>query len=132
MSITIWDIFKYIYKWKLAIALAVVISILGTYGYVNKKQTYNSTVILQLNDSCILNGNTPDGTKFDYNEIVSPNVLTDVIDDLSLKKTVDSLRTRISITPIIPNTEKEIKEAKEKDGEKYEYYPNTFSITYAG
>ena len=132
MSLTIWDLFKFIYKWKIAIAVAVLISIFATYGYVNSHQTYNSTAILQLNDSCILDGNTPDGTKYDYNEIVSPNVLTDVIDELSLKKTVDSLRTRITITPIVPSTEKEIKEAKEKDGEKYEYFPNTFSITYAG
>ncbi len=132
MNITIWDLFKFLYKWKLAIVTAVIVASVATYGYVNVKQTYNSTAIVQLNDACILNGNAPDGTKFDYNEIISPNVLTDVIDELSLKKTVDSLRTRITITPIIPNAEKEIKEAKEKDGEKYEYYPNTFSITYAG
>lgn len=132
MNISVWDIFKYLYKWKLAIVVTVIVSILATYGYVNMKQTYNSTAILQLNDACILDGNAPDGTKFDYNEIVSPNVLTDVIEELELKKTVDSLRTGITITPIIPETEKEIKEAKEKDGEKYEYYPNTFSVTYQG
>lgn len=132
MNISIWDIFKYLLKWKFVIAVTVVISAILAYVYVDGQQSYNSTVIIQLNDKSILNGNAPDGTVYDYYEIVSPNVLTDVIEELSLKKTVDSLRERVTVTPIIPESEKEIQKSKEKDGEKHEFYPNTFSVTYKG
>lgn len=132
MNISIWDIFKYLYKWKIVIAGVVLISFLLAVFYVNGKQTYNSQIVLKFNDSCISEGKLPDGSAFDAYGIVSPNVLTQVIEDLSLKKTVDSIRSRVTVTPIIPESEKEIQESKAKDGEKYEYYPNTFSITYMG
>lgn len=132
MNISIWDIFKYLYKWKIFIAFAAIIAVLCAYVYVNRGQTYNANAVIQLNDSCILRGEAPDGTKYDYNEIVSPVVMTNVIEDLGLNKTVDSLRTRITVSPIIPNSEKEIQESKEKLGEKHDYFPNTFSIGYLG
>lgn len=132
MNISIWDIFKYLFKWKIFIIAVVIVSILLSYFYVNTHQTYNATAVIQLDDECIKKGDAPDGTKFDYNEIVSPNVMTEVIKELNLSKTVDSLRTRITITPIIPETEKEIQESMEKEGEKYEYFPNTFQLGYSG
>lgn len=132
MNISIWDIFKYIFKWKFFIIGAVIVSILLSYVYVNSNQTYSAAAVIQLNNECIKSGNAPDGTRYDYNEIVSPNVMTDVIEELGLSKTVDSLRTRITITPIIPDTETEIKESMEKEGEKYEYFPNTFQLGYNG
>ena len=132
MNISVWDLFKYLYKWKYIIAIVVALSMGMGYLYVERGQTYSATAIIQLNDACITEGKAPDGSKYDCYEIVSPNVLTDVIRELSLKKTVDSLRTRITVAPIIPETEKEIQESKEKSGEKHEYFPNTFSVTYAG
>ena len=132
MNITIWDLFKYVYKWKAAIIGVVVVSLLTVYVYVNRMQTYNSTVILNLTDLCISNGEAPDGTTFDINEIVSPNVMTDVIEELKLDMTVDELRSGIVIEPIIPNSEAEIRTSKEELGEKYEYFPNTFLVSYTG
>ena len=112
MNISIWDIFKYLYKWKIVIAGVVLISFLLAVFYVNGKQTYNSQIVLKFNDSCISEGKLPDGSAFDAYGIVSPNVLTQVIGDLSLKKTVDSIRSRVTVTPIIPESEKEIQESK--------------------
>ncbi|MDD4690191.1 MAG: hypothetical protein PHE51_10660 [Eubacteriales bacterium] len=130
--ITIWDIFKYIFKWKSVIAIIVAVAVVFSYWRVNTNQIYNATVIIQLNNSSISKGNAPDGSKYDYYEIASPNVLTEVVRELGLKTGIDALRTKITVSPIIPQTEKEIQESKEKSGEKHEYYPNTFSITYAG
>lgn len=132
MNISVWDLFKYIFKWKFIICVVVIAAVLCGYVYVQRGQTYSATAIIRLNDSCILEGKAPDGKVYDSYEIVSPNVLTEVIEELALSKTVDSLRTRITVTPIIPETEKEIRESKEKTGEKHEYYPNTFSVTYVG
>lgn len=132
MNISVWDLFKYIFKWKFIICIVVIVAMLGGYIYVQRGQTYSATAIIRLNDKCILDGKAPDGKTYDSYEIVSPNVLTEVIEELSLAKTVDSLRTRITVSPIIPESEKEIKESKEKNGEKHEYFPNTFSVTYVG
>lgn len=132
MSITIWDLFKYIYKWKIVIALVVILSVLISYMYVTSAQTHNSTVIIEFLDESVKDGEAPDGSKFDINEIVSPNVLTEVIDELELSKTVDALRSSVSISPIVPDSETEIKLSKEELGEKYEYYPNTFSVSFSG
>ena len=132
MNISVWDLFKYIFKWKFIICIVVIAAMLCGYMYVQRGQTYSATAIIRLNDDCILEGKAPDGKTYDSYEIVSPNVLTEVISELSLSKTVDSLRTRITVTPIVPDTEKEIRESKEKTGEKHEYFPNTFSVTYMG
>ncbi len=132
MNITIWDLFKYVYKWKLAIISIVIAAVLFAYVNVNRSQTFNSTVILQLTDSCISDGEAPDGSAFDINEIVSPKVLTDVIESKDLGLTVDSLRSGVTIEAIIPTSEVEMQEAKVELGEKYEYFPNTFSVTYTG
>ncbi len=132
MSITIWDLFKFGYKWKTAIIGIVIAAVLMTYVGVNRKQTYNSTVILQLTDACISEGEAPNGSDFDINEIVSPKVLAEVIDSRDLNMSVDALRSSISITPIIPESEIELQEARADLGDRYEYFPNTYSVTYSG
>ena len=132
MNITIWHIFKYLYKWKFVIIAAVLLSYFAAFCYVNNHQTYNAQVIIEFNDDCISEGKAPDGKEFEPYEIVSPNVLTNVIKDLSLKKTVNSIRSRIKINSIIPDSEKELKESKIKQAQEYEYHPNVFSVTYKG
>lgn len=132
MKISIWDIFKYIFKWKFFIAFAVIVSFVLSIFYVNMQQSYNAQVIIRYNDSCVSRGKTANETDFDCYEIVSPDVLTAVIGDLSLTKSVDSIRSRVTVTPIIPDSEKAVQASKEKDGEIYEYYPNTFSVSYEG
>lgn len=132
MNISIWDIFRYIFKWKYIIIIELALSVFAAYGYVQSRQTYNSTAVIELNDECIKSGKALDNSTYDYYEIVSPNVITNVINDLGLSKSVDSLRRKVTVTPIIPESEKEIKESKEKSGEKHEYYPNIFSVTYTG
>lgn len=132
MNISIWDLFKYVYKWKFVIIALIIVSMLAGYVYVAANQTYTASTIIKLNDECVSDGHSPDGGDFDCYEIVSPNVLTDVINELGLDKTVDSLRTRITITPIIPDSETKIQESKEKTGEKYDYHPNIFAVEYTG
>lgn len=133
MTITVWDIFKYIFKWKFFIIIVTVIAYLSASAYVEKKQTYTSKVIIQYLDSCIREGKTRDGKTFDSNEIKSPPVILNVLKELGYEnKKIDSVRNNIVITPIIPKTVDNLKAAKEKMGEPYQYFPKTFQITYKG
>ncbi len=132
MKFSIWDIFRYIFKWKFVIIMTVVVSFLISIAYVELFQSYNAQAVIRYNDSSIARGKTPDEKDFDPYEIVSPDVITAVINDLSLSDTVDSIRSRVTINAVIPDAELKIKAAKLEDGEDYEYLPNTFSVSYEG
>lgn len=131
MHVEIWDIFRYIFKWKFVIALTVLVSFALSVLYVNTNQSYTARIVLEFKDASIKEGKTPDGEKFDRYEIASPDVLSKVIDELSLERSVDSIRSGLTVAPIIPEAEKAMQESKLDDGEKYEYYPNIFSVTYS-
>ena len=133
MSISIWDLFKYIFKWKILIAIVLVVSCLAATFYVDKNQTYSAKAIIQYNDSCISEGKTLDGNLFDSNEIKSPKVILNVLNELGYEnKKIESVRSNISISPITPKTVDNLKAAKEKLGEEYQYFPKSFTITYKG
>ncbi|HBA93376.1 MAG TPA: hypothetical protein DCZ02_02030, partial [Ruminococcaceae bacterium] len=121
-----------IYKWKFVIIITVLVSFLISIAYVELFQSYNAQVVIRYNDSSISRGKTLDEKDFDPYEIVSPDVITAVINDLSLEDTVDSIRSRVTINAVIPDAELTIKESKLKNGEDYEYLPNTFSVSYEG
>lgn len=132
MKIKIWDIFKWVFKWKFVIAFAVIIGVLASVLFVRSSQSYTSQVIIRYNDKCISEGMNPNNEAFDPYEIASPDVLTAVISDLSLDKTVDNIRSKVKVTPIIPESETALQAAKVKLGEEYEYHPITYSVSYAG
>lgn len=133
MSISIWDLFKYLYKWKIVIILVTVLSFLAASVYVDKHQTYSAKVVIQYNDKCISGGKTLDGELFDSNEIKSPRVILNVLKELGYSnKKIESVREHISIAPITPKSVESLREAKQKLGEEYHFYPKTFAITYHG
>ena len=132
MNITVWDLFKYVFKWKWLIIFGTIGFFALSVKYTGSTQSYNAQTIIRYNDSCILDGKTPDNEEFDPYEIVSPDVITSVINDLSLKYSVDKIRSRVEITSIIPESEVSMKEAKMKEAEEYTYHPNTFCVTYEG
>lgn len=133
MSVTVWDIFKYIFSWKWIIAIVTVCAFVAANFYVDLHQTYSSKVIIQYNDSCISEGKNLKGQPFDSNEIKSPAVIDRVLREMGYKdKKIDSVRQRIKISPITPRDKTSMKEAKEKLGEEYVFYPNTFVVSYIG
>lgn len=133
MSITVWDLFKYIFRWKWLIAAVTLCSFLAANLYVDRHQTYSSKVIIQYTDSCISEGKNLKGQPFDSNEIKSPAVIESVLNDLGYSnKKIDSIRQKVSVTSVTPKDKSAIKDAKEKLGEEYTYYPNTFVISYRG
>ena len=133
MSISIWDLFKYIYKWKIVIALITLIAFAGATVYVNRNQTYNSKIVIQYLDKCVGEGKNLNGDVFDANEIKSPTVILNVLKDLGYKnRRIESIRENISIAGVTPKSVENLKTSKEKLGEEYVFYPKTYTITYHG
>ena len=133
MSLSIWDLIKYLYKWRIVIILVTILSFAAAKLYVSEHQTYSAKTVIQYNDKCISNGKTLDGELFDSNEIKSPTVILNVLKELGYEnKKIESVREHISISPVIPKTVDNLKEAKEKLGEEYQFFPKTFAITYNG
>ena len=75
MKLTIWDLFKYIWKHKLMIVLGTALSLIAANLYVNNIQTYSAEVVIRYKDACVSEGKALDGSEFDSNEIVSPKVI---------------------------------------------------------
>ncbi len=130
MVISIWDIFRYLYKHKLFIIITLCLCIAVSELYVYRSKTYSAEVVIEYSGDGISEGKAPDGTKLDVYEIVSPNVITKTIDELDLTANVDTIRSAVTITAIIPNDIATIKKSKEKEGEKYDYYPTQYSIKF--
>lgn len=132
MKLTIWDLFKYIWKHKVMIVLGTVLSLIAANLYVNKIQTYSAEVVIRYKDACVSDGKALDGSEFDSNEIVSPKVIATADRNLTFNITDDKIRANTKITPIIPSAAQSLADSKQKLGEEYEYHPNTFRIKYKG
>ncbi len=133
MKLTIWDLFRFLLKGKWVIISITIITFLAAMFYVNRKQTYTANVIIKYEDSCISRGQTLKGTSFDVEEIISPDVMLRVIEDTGLSsQKMDSIRNKITITPIEDTAQIKLKEANQKNGIEYEYYPNAFCVSYDG
>lgn len=130
MKLTIWDIFHAVNRWKMLIILSVLVCVAGAYFYTEKAQSYTAEIIIKYNDVNAAKGLDPKGDKFDIYEIISPSVIEGAIIDLRLNIGVEDVRRSISITPIVPDEIKEIKKAKTKLGEEYEYFPVQYYVSY--
>lgn len=132
MNLKLIDLFKYLLKWKYRIAAVVLLAFFAARYYVGTIQTSVGRVVIQYNDAEISNGTFPDGETFDQYQIVSPEVLQNVINSLGLSDSVESLRRRIEVSAIVPTSVQELKTAKAKEGEEYVYHPDTFIVSYNG
>lgn len=74
-------------------------------------------------------GLTPSGTRFDYNELTS----TDVLDYLSQETGIpysEQWRRFIEVEPVLPATVLNTIETKRMAGEDYTYFPNEFRVRF--
>lgn len=94
--------------------------------------TYVASEVIHYNDPLTEQGYTPTGAKLDVNEIKSSAVVSKVVNRLELTGiySVDSLISRISITPIPDEDKLAQKEAKLEDGEEYIYEPSTYIVSF--
>lgn len=130
MELTIWDVFRSIYKRKVLIIIIFIIGIACAYFYVNKNQTYTAEILIKFNDASTEKGLNPKGDKFDVYEIITPSIIESAIGDLNLAVNVEDVRRSVVITPLIPNEINELKKSKVKVGEEYTYNPAQYYVSY--
>ncbi len=121
---------------KKLLPLIIVFCLLATYAVYFKLSTSNTYIaseVIHYNDEQAEKGLAPTGDKLDVNEIKSSAVMSKVVDKMGLTGiySVDSLISRINITPIEDKDKVAQKDAKLEEGEEYIYEPSTFIISFA-
>jgi len=121
---------------KKILPLIVVFCLLATYAVyfkLSRSNTYIASEVIHYNDPQAEQGLAPTGDKLDVNEIKSSAVMSKVVDKMGLGGiySVDSLISRITITPIEDKDKVAQKDAKLEEGEEYIYEPSTFIVSFA-
>ncbi len=121
---------------KKLLPLILVFCIAATYAIhlkLKASNTYVASEVIHYNDGQAEKGLAPTGDKLDVNEIKSSAVMSKVVERMGLTGTysVDSLISRVSITPLPDPDKVAQKEAKLDEGEEYIYEPSTFIVSFA-
>ena len=120
---------------KKLLPIIVIFCVLTTYAIhfeLKNANTYVASEVIHYNDPQAEQGLTPTGSKLDVNEIKSSAVMSKVVDRMGLTGlySVDSLISRIAITPIPDEDKVAQKEAKLEEGEEYVYEPSTYIVSF--
>ena len=126
------QILRYIKKllpWIIVFCLAATGAV---YYKLSTSNTFVASEVIHYNDPKAEQGLAPTGDKLDVNEIKSSAVMSKVVDRLGLTGiySVDSLISRINITPIEDKDKVAQKDAKLEEGEEYIYEPSTFIVSF--
>ncbi len=127
---TDFKILSYIRKWYIPI---VVFSLLCCYlfnVYIQRQQTYTASVIISYVNPLASSGKTPTGAAIDVSQITASNVISGAISELDLSVSMDFIRSRMSVEPIIPEDEETRKQAILDRGEDYYYFPTNYLVTF--
>lgn len=127
------QILRYIKKILPFIVIFCLLATYAVYYKLSTSNTYIASEVIHYNDEQAEKGLTPTGDKLDVNEIKSSAVMSKVVDKMGLTGiySVDSLISRISITPIEDKDKVAQKDAKLEEGEEYIYEPSTFIVSFA-
>ena len=124
------QLLRYLSRGKFLILIVALVGAVWVYFYANSQQVYTASTVIRYENDAISQGLTPNGSKLDVSEIYSSTVIKGAIEDLGLNCTVDEVRSKVKVTPIIPAEEDEKKEAAITKGEEYSYFPTDYLITY--
>lgn len=124
------QILRYLAKGKLLIFLIALAGALGVYYYASSNQSYTAMTAIRYANDAIDQGLAPNGAALDVTEIYSSTVISGAINDLGLDCTVDEIRSKFKVVPIISEEEETKKAAALDKGEEYSYFPTDYLITY--
>ena len=127
------QILRYLKKLLPFIFVFCLVATYGVYFKLSSSNTYIASEVIHYNDPQAEKGLAPTGDKLDVNEIKSSAVMSKVVDKMGLTGiySVDSLISRVNITPIVDEDKMAQKEAKLEEGEEYIYEPSTFIVSFA-
>ncbi len=127
------QILRYLKKILPFIVIFCLFATYATYYKLSASNSYIASEVIHYNDEQAEQGLAPTGDKLDVNEIKSSAVMSKVVDKMGLTGiySVDSLISRIDITPIEDADKRAQKDAKLEEGEEYIYEPSTFIVSFA-
>lgn len=126
------DFLRYIRQWRYVIVIFCIVGILATNYYSNSAQSYTASAVIEYsNADASSKGITRYGAKILPSEITSSYVIADVIEQLDLNTSVDSLRSHITVKGIADPDEEAKKTALLDKGEDYTYYKTKYQISYS-
>lgn len=133
MAMKSFQIFRYLKKILPFIVIFCLLATGAVYFKLSSSNTYIASEVIHYNDEKAELGLAPTGEKLDVNEIKSSAVMSKVVNKMGLTGiySVDSLISRISITPIEDKDKAAQRDAKLEVGEEYIYKPSTFIVSFA-
>ena len=133
MTMKSFQISRYLKKILPFIVVFCFLATFAVYFKLSSSNTYIASEVIHYNDEQAEKGLAPTGDKLDVNEIKSSAVMSKVVDKMGLVGiySVDSLISRINITPIEDKDKVAQKDAMLEDGEEYIYKPSTYIVSFA-
>ena len=123
------EIFRYLKRFSILIFLVSLAGAVMIYQYANGKQQYTASVVIRYTNSGISDGLAPDGTALDVNEIYSSTVISQAMDALGASGRLSSIRSSITVTPVISEDQQTINDALLEKGEEVTYFPDTYRVS---
>ena len=129
-EISIKELIQVIWNKKIFIAIVTacvfVLTVIGALIY--DSQTTNMVVYVNVEWDGIEVGEYPNGTTFDYTQAISPEVITNAIEEQELDLTSADVRDATDIVPIIPSDINELIQTALRDGEQMSYFATNYKI----
>lgn len=123
------EILRYLKRFSLLIFLVSLAGAAAIYLYADGRQKYTASVIIRYTNDGISDGYTPDGSELDVNEIYSSTVISQAMDALGASGRLSTIRSNISVTPVISEDQQTINEALLDKGEEVTYFPDTYKVS---
>ena len=123
------EILRYLKRFSLLIFLVALAGAAAIYLYADGRQMYTASVIIRYTNDGISDGYTPDGSDLDVNEIYSSTVISQAMDALGASGRLSTIRSNISVTPVIPEDQQTINDALLDKGEEVTYFPDTYKVS---
>ena len=123
------EILRYLKRFSLLIFLVSLAGAVLIYQYADSKQSYTASVVIRYTNNGISDGLAPDGSSLDVNEIYSSTVISQAMDALGASGRLSSIRSNITVTPVISDDQQTINEALLEKGEEVTYFPDTYKVS---
>ena len=129
-EISIKELIEVIWNKKIFIGIVAIsvfiVAVIGSMIYDNR--TTNMVLFINVEWEGIDVGEYPDGSTFDYNQAITPDVLSQSITELDMDITSSELREATEIIPIIPADIATILQNALEDGEQMNYFATNYKV----
>ena len=123
------EILRYLKRFSFLIFLVSLAGAASIYLYANSKQEYTASVTIRYTNNGISDGLAPDGSPLDVNEIYSSTVVSQAMDALGASGRLSTIRSNITVTPVISEDQQTINKALLEKGEEVTYFPDTYQVS---